>query len=174
MHLENKTSYAMSWIFSLQLTFLPGIGFAHTGRYKPKTKRVCTLFKSSGSIYFLHKQLSRKELHKDAAESWKVWLTYATAFSKTKRSEEKNYAQKKKTMSIILNHLYIRSKGLCDLKTLYYQTRQISKRVAVSVRTQNTKYMLCETYLKEEFPCIYSRFLLRQVRQAPFFTVKQM
>ena len=44
MHLENKTSYAMSWIFSLQLTFLPGIGFAHTGRYKPKTKRVCTLF----------------------------------------------------------------------------------------------------------------------------------
>ena len=38
----------------------------------------------SGSIYFLHRQLSRKELHKDAAESWKVWLTYAsnaTAFT---------------------------------------------------------------------------------------------
>ena len=33
--------------------------------------------------------------------------------------------------------------------------------------------MLCETYLKEEFPCIYSRFLLRQVRQAPFFTVSK-
>ena len=72
--------------------------------------------------------------------------------------------------------MYIRSTGLCDLETLYYQTRQTSKRVAVSVlnRTQNTKYILCETYLKEEFPCIYSRFLLRQVRQAPFFTVKQM
>ena len=63
----------------LQLAFFSGNGFAHTGRYKPKTKRVCTLFKSSGSIYFLHKQLSRKELRKDAAESWKVWLTYATA-----------------------------------------------------------------------------------------------
>ena len=62
---------------------------AYTGRYKPKTKRVCTFFKSSGSIYFLHKQLSRKELHKDAAESRNVRLTYAsnaTAFSKTKRS----------------------------------------------------------------------------------------
>ena len=71
--------------------FFSGIGFAHTGRYKPKTKRVCTFFKSSGSIYFLHKQLSRKELHKDAAESWKVRLTYAsnaTAFSKTKRSQQ--------------------------------------------------------------------------------------
>ena len=56
------------------------------GTTEPKTKRVCTLFKSPGSIYFLNKQLSRKELHKDAAESWKVWLTYATAFSKTKRS----------------------------------------------------------------------------------------
>ena len=68
----------------LQLTFFSGIGFAHTGRYKPKTKRVCTFFKSSGSIYFLHKQLSRNELHKDAAESWKVRLTYAsnaTAFT---------------------------------------------------------------------------------------------
>ena len=84
----------------LQLTFFSGNGFAHTGRYKPKTKRVCTFFKSSGSIYFLHKQLSRKELHTDAAESWKVWLTYATAFSKTIKtklaikiqcSEEKNY-----------------------------------------------------------------------------------
>ena len=71
MHLENKTPYAMSWIFSfsIQLTFFSGNGFAHTGRYKPKTKRVCTLFKSSGSIYFLHRQLSRKELHTDAAES---------------------------------------------------------------------------------------------------------
>ena len=62
---------------------------AYTGRYKPKTKRVCTFFKSSGSIYFLHKQLSWKELHKDAAESRNVRLTYAsnaTAFSKTKRS----------------------------------------------------------------------------------------
>ena len=28
--------------------------------------------------------------------------------------------------------------------------------------------MLCETYLKEEFSSIYSRFLLRQVRQALF------
>ena len=55
--------------FSIQLTFFSGNGFAHTGRYKPKTKRVCILFKSSGSIYFLHKQLSRKELHTDAAES---------------------------------------------------------------------------------------------------------
>ena len=50
----------------------------YTGRYKPKTKRVCTFFKSSGSIYFLHKQLSRNELHRDAAESWKVRLTYAS------------------------------------------------------------------------------------------------
>ena len=39
--------------------------------------------------------------------------------------------RRKKTMSIIFNHLYIRSNGLCDLKTLYYQTRQTSKRVAV-------------------------------------------
>ena len=78
----------MSWIFFsfLQLTFFSGIGFAHTGRYKPKTKRLCTLFKSSGSIYFLLKQLSRKELHKDTAETWKVWLTCATTFSKTTRN----------------------------------------------------------------------------------------
>ena len=56
----------------------------YTGRYKPKTKRVCTFFKYSGSIYFLHKQLSRNKLHRDAAESWKVRLTYgsnATAFT---------------------------------------------------------------------------------------------
>ena len=32
--------------------------------------------------------------------------------------------------------------------------------------------MLCEAYLKEEFSCIYTRFLLRQVRQTRFFTVK--
>ena len=50
----------------------------YTGRHKPKTKRVCTFFKSSGSIYFLHKQLSRNELHRDAAESWKVRLPYGS------------------------------------------------------------------------------------------------
>ena len=91
----------MSWLFSLQLTFLPGIGFAHTGRYKPKTKRVCTLFKSSGSIYFLHKQLNRKELHKDAAESWKVWLTYIQ-----QHSAKLNEASNKNTM--------LRRKKLCQ------------------------------------------------------------
>ena len=103
----------------------------YTGRYKPKTKRVCTFFKSSGSIYFLHKRLSRKELHKDAAESWKVRLTYAsnpTAYTlqqnKTKLAIKIQCSKEKKTMSIIFNHLYIRSKGLCDLKTHYYQTGQ--------------------------------------------------
>ena len=34
---------------------------------------------------------------------------------------------------------------------------------------QSTEYnMLHETYLKEEFPCIYRKFLLRQVRQNTF------
>ena len=41
--------------------------------------------------------------------------------------------RKKLYMLIIFYHLYIRSKGSCDLKTLYYQTGQTSKRVAVSV-----------------------------------------
>ena len=70
--------------FSIPDFFLRYWICTYTGNYKPKTKRVCTFFKSSGSIYFLHKQLSRKELHKDAAESWKVRLTYAsnaTAFT---------------------------------------------------------------------------------------------
>ena len=43
-------------------------------------------------------------------------------------------------MSIIFNHLYIRSKGLCDLKTHYYQTGQTSRRVAVSVFILYAKY----------------------------------
>ena len=36
-------------------------------------------------------------------------------------------------MSIIFNHFYIRSKGLCDLKTLYYQTGQTSNRVCIKI-----------------------------------------
>ena len=43
-------------------------------------------------------------------------------------------------MSIIFNCLYVRSNGLCDLKTLYYQTGQTSKRVAVSVLISYAKY----------------------------------
>ena len=43
-------------------------------------------------------------------------------------------------MSITFNRLYIRSKGLCDLKTLYYQTGQTPKRVAVSVLISYAKY----------------------------------
>ena len=46
-------------------------------------------------------------------------------------------------MSIIFNHLYIISKGLCDLKTHYYQnyqTGQTSRRVAVSVLILYAKY----------------------------------
>ena len=48
--------------------------------------------------------------------------------------------RRKKTMSIIFNHLYIRSKGLCDLKTLYYQTGQTSKPVAVCILILYAKY----------------------------------
>ena len=33
-------------------------------------------------------------------------------------------------MSISFDHSYIKSTGLCDLKTLYYQTGQTSKRAA--------------------------------------------
>ena len=43
-------------------------------------------------------------------------------------------------MSIISNHLYIRIKGLCDLKTLYYQTGQTLKRVVVTVLKSYAKY----------------------------------
>ena len=145
---QNLLCHVLDIFPFVQLTFFSGIGFAHTGRYKPKTKRVCTLFKSSGNIYFIHKQLSRNELHKDAAESWKVRLTYAsnaTAFTlqqnKTKLAILKNtMLRRRKTMSIIFNRLYIRSNGLCDLKTLYYQTRQTSKHVAVSVLILYAKY----------------------------------
>ena len=45
-----------------------------------------------------------------------------------------------------------------------------TKRV-LSVQAEITKYKvykLHETYLKEEFPCIYRKFLLRQVRQNTF------
>ena len=35
-------------------------------------------------------------------------------------SNKDTMLRRKKTMSIIIYHLYIRSKGLCDLKTLYY------------------------------------------------------
>ena len=96
---QNLLCHVLDIVPFLQLTFFSGIGFAHTGRYKPKTKRVCTVFKFSGSIYFLHKQLSRKELHKDAAESWKVWLTNATAkqneaSNKNTVLKEKNYVNK--------------------------------------------------------------------------------
>ena len=48
--------------------------------------------------------------------------------------------RKKLCMSIIFNHLYIRSTGLCDLKTLYYQTGQSSKRFDVSVLKSYAKY----------------------------------
>ena len=45
--------------------------------------------------------------------------------AKQKEASNKNtMLRRKKTMSIIFNHLYIRSNGLCDLKTLYYQRRQ--------------------------------------------------
>ena len=39
-------------------------------------------------------------------------------------------------MSVTFNHLYIRSNVLCDLKTLYYQTRQNIKacgRVCINI-----------------------------------------
>ena len=35
-------------------------------------------------------------------------------------------------------------------------------------------YKLHETFLKEEFPCIYRKFLLRQVRQNTFPTALRM
>ena len=55
-------------------------------------------------------------------------------------SNKNTMLRRRKTMSIIFNHLYIRPKGLCDLKTLYYQTGQTSKRVAVSVLILYAKY----------------------------------
>ena len=36
-------------------------------------------------------------------------------------SNKNTMLRRRKTMSIIFNRLYIRSKGLYDLKTLYYQ-----------------------------------------------------
>ena len=51
-------------------------------------------------------------------------------------------SEEKKTMSIIFNHLYIRSKSLCDVKTLYYQTRQTSKRVAVSALKSHADFKI--------------------------------
>ena len=47
-------------------------------------------------------------------------------------SNKNTMLRRRKTMSITFNRLYIRSNGFCDLKTLYYQTRQTSKRVAIS------------------------------------------
>ena len=55
-------------------------------------------------------------------------------------SNKNTMLRRKKTMSIIFYHLYIRSMSLYDLKTLYYQTRQTSKRVAVSVLKSYAKY----------------------------------
>ena len=88
MHLEKKPFMPCPGYFPFSIAdfFLRYWICTYTGNWcdKPKTKRVCTFFKSSGSIYFQHKQLSRNELHRDAAESWKVRLTYAsnaTAFT---------------------------------------------------------------------------------------------
>ena len=82
---QNLLCHVLDIFPFLQLTFFSGIGFAHTGRYKPKTKRVllCLNLLVVSTFYI---SILAEELHKDAAESWKVWLTYATAFSKTKRS----------------------------------------------------------------------------------------
>ena len=68
----------------------------------------------------------------------RYWIcTYTGRYKpKTKRA----MLRRRKTMSIIFNRLYIRSNGLYDLKTLYYQTRQTSKRVAVSVLISYAKY----------------------------------
>ena len=42
-----------------------------------------------------------------------------------------------------------------------------TKRVLTEISKYKV-YKLHETYLKEEFPCIYRKFLLRQVRQNTF------
>ena len=55
-------------------------------------------------------------------------------------SNKNTMLRRRKTMSIIFDRLYIRSNGLCDLKTLYYQTRHTSKRVAISVLILYAKY----------------------------------
>ena len=43
-----------------------------------------------------------------------------------------------------------------------------TKRVLTKISKNKVYIKLHETYLKEEFPCIYRKFLLRQVRQNTF------
>ena len=143
MHLENKTPYAMSWIFSLFYSWhfsqVMGLHILAGTNLKQSECVLCLnlLVVSTFYIGSLAEKSCIQMLLSPGKSGWHMQQHSAKLNEATNKN---TMLRRKKTMSIIFNHLYIRSKGLCDLKTLYYQTGQTSKPVAVCILILYAKY----------------------------------